>query len=75
MNLENWWLSLQPPAYAGFSLADSSTLKMEEILSFETSVHTRSTRLHILEDGVLHSHRRENLKLYIVFLHHRRFQP
>jgi hypothetical protein len=28
------------------------------------SVHTRSTRRHIPEDGILHSHRRKNLKSY-----------
>jgi hypothetical protein len=28
----------------------------------ETSVHTRSTQRHIPEDGILHSHRHENLK-------------
>jgi hypothetical protein len=52
----------EPPAQAGSSLADFSTLKMEAIHSFETLVHTRSTRRHILKDGILHSHRRENLK-------------
>jgi hypothetical protein len=57
---------LQPPAHAGSSLADFSTLKMEAIRSSETSVHTRSTRRHIPEDGILHSHRRENLKCYMV---------
>jgi hypothetical protein len=30
-----------------------------------TSVHTISTRRHIPEDGILHSHRREKLKSYI----------
>jgi hypothetical protein len=30
-----------------------STLKMEAILSSETSVHTRSTQRHITEDGIL----------------------
>jgi hypothetical protein len=44
---------LQPPARAAFSLADYSTLKMEEIGSSETSVHTRSTQRHIPEDGIL----------------------
>jgi hypothetical protein len=34
---------LQPPAHAGSSLADFSTLKMEAIRSSETSIHTRST--------------------------------
>jgi hypothetical protein len=32
--------------------------------SFETSVFTRATRRNILEDTILHSHRRENLKSY-----------
>jgi hypothetical protein len=41
--------SLQPPAHADSSLADFSTLKIEAVLSSETSVHTRSTRLHIPE--------------------------
>jgi hypothetical protein len=58
-------LSLQPPAHAGSSLADFSTLKMEAIRSSETSIHTRCTRRHIPEDGILHGHRRENLKSYI----------
>jgi hypothetical protein len=50
---------------AGSSLADFSTLKMEAIRSSKTSIHTRSTRRHITEDGILHSHRREKLKSYI----------
>jgi hypothetical protein len=56
---------LYTPAHAGSSLADFSTLKTEALRSSETSVHTRSTRRHIPEDGILHSHRRENLKSYI----------
>jgi hypothetical protein len=44
--------SLQPPAHAGSLLADSSALKLEAIISSETSVHTRSTRRHIPEDGI-----------------------
>jgi hypothetical protein len=44
---------LQPPAHAGFSLADFSTLKMEAIRSYEKSVHIRSTRRHIPEDDIL----------------------
>jgi hypothetical protein len=55
---------LQPPAQAGSSLADISTLTMEAIRCSETSDHTRSTRRHIPEDGILRSHRRENLKSY-----------
>jgi hypothetical protein len=40
------------------------TLMMEAISSFETSDLTRATWSNILQDGILHSHRRENLKSY-----------
>jgi hypothetical protein len=49
--------SLQPPAHAGSSLAYFSTLKMEAIRSSEMSVHIRSTRRHIPEDGILNEYR------------------
>jgi hypothetical protein len=49
-------------AHARSSLANFSNLKMEAIHSSETSVHTRSTRRHIPEDGILHSQRCENFK-------------
>jgi hypothetical protein len=39
----------QPPAHAGSSLADFSTLKTETISSSETSVNARSTQGHIPE--------------------------
>jgi hypothetical protein len=51
--------------HAGSSLLDFSTLKMEAIRSSETSFHIRSTQRHIPEDGILHSHRNENLKSYL----------
>jgi hypothetical protein len=40
------------------------TLIMEAIRSSETSVLTRAPRRNIPEEGILHSHRRENLKSY-----------
>jgi hypothetical protein len=39
-------------------------LMMEVIRSLKTSVVKRGTLRHIPEDGILHSHRRENLKSY-----------
>jgi hypothetical protein len=41
------------------------TLISEPICSYETTVLTRATRCTISEDGILHSHRRENLKSYV----------
>jgi hypothetical protein len=40
-------------------------VKMEATRSTETSVPTRTTRRHIPEDGILHSHSREHLRPYM----------
>jgi hypothetical protein len=45
-----------------------STLMMEAKRTSETSAPTRATGRHILENIVLHSRCRENLKSYLVIL-------
>jgi hypothetical protein len=39
--------------------------KLEAERSFQISVITRAKRRHILEDGILHSHRSKSFKSYI----------
>jgi hypothetical protein len=43
------------------------TLMTEALSSSEMSVLTRDTWRNIREDNILHSHRRENLKSYLVW--------
>jgi hypothetical protein len=47
----------------------------EALRSSETSVFTRAKRRNISEDGIIHSHRRENLKSYIFPIWFRQWQP
>jgi hypothetical protein len=42
------------------------TLMKKKRRSSETPIVTRATRRNILEDDILHNHRRENLKSYIL---------
>jgi hypothetical protein len=51
-------------ANGGPSLPIHIALMMEAIRSSETSALTRATLLNIQEEGILLSHRRENLKSY-----------
>jgi hypothetical protein len=48
---------------------------MEAIRSYESWVLTRDTRRNIPEDSILHSHRRESFKSYIVPLPYRKWVP
>jgi hypothetical protein len=47
------------------SSPDSVTLMIEALRSSEISIITRATLCNIAEDGILHSHLRENIKSYI----------
>jgi hypothetical protein len=63
------WLQIKNSVLCDANVVPGSpilaTLMMVTILSSETWVLTRATRRKTSEDGVLHSHRRENLKSYI----------
>jgi hypothetical protein len=48
----------------------TDTLVMEAMYSSETSVLITAARHHIPENGILHSHRREDLKSYRANLNH-----
>jgi hypothetical protein len=50
------------------SMLQSNTLMLEAIRVSEMSVLIRATRCNVPDDGILHSHRRGNLRSYIVYL-------
>jgi hypothetical protein len=58
-------LYIDVTAYVVPSSPILSNLMIEAIYSTQKSVSTRATWRNILEDGILHSHRRENFKSYI----------
>jgi hypothetical protein len=58
-------LQLLVTANAVSNLPIFVTLMMEAMHSSTTLFLTRATQHDIPEDGILHSHRRENLKSYI----------
>jgi hypothetical protein len=46
-------------------MASSGMLSRVALVRTDVLVLTRSTRRNILEDAILHNHRRENLKSYM----------
>jgi hypothetical protein len=61
-----WGLRLLVAANVVPSSPSLVTLEMKAPNSSETSVLKRATRCNITEYGILHNHRRENLKSYTV---------
>jgi hypothetical protein len=49
-------------------MALARTEVSEKRIASETSVLTRATRRNLPENGIPHSHRRENLKYYIALI-------
>jgi hypothetical protein len=51
-------------AFVSTDVSEERNKNHQAIRSSEMSVLTRATRRNIPEDGILHSHSRENLKSY-----------
>jgi hypothetical protein len=60
-------------ANVGLSSPILVTLMMKALSSSETSVLTRTAQRNIPEEAILHSHRRENFKSYIISTSQERF--
>jgi hypothetical protein len=61
---QGWLILLSHLLNADFMIGRFTTMKMEVILSSETSDHIRATRRYIAEVGNIHNDRRDDLNSY-----------